>query len=32
MLTRVFKSFDGPEILMIAAASSFVVLSVLYLF
>ena len=32
MLIRIFRSFDGPEILMLAAASLFVVVSIAYLF
>ncbi len=32
MLFRVFKGFEAPEILMLAAASVFVVVSVAYLF
>jgi hypothetical protein len=32
MLLRIFRSFDGPELLMLAAASIFVVVTVTYLF
>lgn len=32
MLVRIFRDFDGPELLMLAAASAFVVVSVTYLF
>jgi len=32
MLLRILKGFDGPELLMLAAASAFVVVSVAYLF
>jgi hypothetical protein len=32
MLLRILKNFDGPELLMLAAASAFVVVSVAYLF
>jgi len=30
MLVRILKTFDGPELLMIAAASAFVAVSVAY--
>ncbi len=32
MLVRIFKSFDGPEILMLAAGTALVVVSIGYLF
>ncbi len=31
MLARILKTYDGPEILMIAAACAFVGISVVYL-